>query len=243
LIDGISSLSEGASSTPLNVPVGPHRRFDWARLPFAEVHDVAARAGGKVNDVVLAVAAGALRNFLLKRGMMVDDLEYRAIVPVSLRAGADKSDLGNRVSGLVARLPLEEADPWKRLLYLVEETRDLKSSGFSGAGALATQLIDLVPTQLLGPLIRRVSRSSAANIVITNVPGPQVPVYLLGALQLECYPVVPLASSQALGIALISYDGGLYWGLNADWDAVPDLHDLAESISSGFDDLKAAAIP
>lgn len=243
LVSSVADLLRGASATPLNVDVGPHRRFDWLRLPFDEVHEVGARAGGTVNDVVLAVASGALRDFLHRRGVDVQGLEFRAVVPVSVRTEAERASLGNRVSGLVAGLPLDEADPWQRLLRVVEETRDLKASGQPGAGDRLARVADLLPTPLLGSLVRRAARSSVANVVITNVPGPRVPVYLLGARQLECYPVVPLAPDQALGIALMSYDGGLYWGLNADWDAVPDLHDLARAAETGFEELRMAAIP
>ena len=188
---------------------------------------------------MLAIAAGALRNFLRQRGVLVDDVDFRVVVPVNVRAEGERSALGNRVSELIARLPLAEADPWKRLLAVVDMTHELKASGQSGAGDLLGQAVDLLPTQLLTPLFRLASRSSVANLILTNVPGPRVPVYLLGARQLETYPVVPLLGHQALGIALMSYDDGLFWGFNADWDAVPDLHDLVEHVETGFAELRA----
>lgn len=230
-----------ASKTPINVEVGPHRRFDWTRLAFDDVHTIAKRAGGTVNDVALAVTTGALRGFLGQRDVMVDDLDFRAVVPVSMRTEAERSSMGNRVSELIARLPLEEADPWKRLLRVVEMTQALKASGQSGAGDLLGQAAELVPTQLLGPLFRLASRSSVANIIVTNVSGARIPVYLLGSRQLETYPVVPLLANQALGIALMSYDDGLFWGFNADWDALPDLHDLVQRVEAGSAELSAAA--
>ena len=242
LLENASSALAGASQTPLNVEVGPHRRFDWTRLALDEVRAVGGRAGGTINDVVLAVASGGLRSFLRRRGVAVESLEFRAVVPVSVRSGAEGDSLGNRVSGMLALLPLEEPDPWKRLLRVVETTHELKASGQSGAGDLLTRAIDLLPTQLLAPLFRRAARSSVANVVITNVPGPRVPVYLLGARQLETYPVVPLAPNQALGIALLSYADGLFWGLNSDWDAVPDLHDLVDDLENGFRELRAVAL-
>jgi diacylglycerol O-acyltransferase / wax synthase len=239
----LGNAFHGASPTPLNVDVGPHRRFDWTRFPFDEVRRIGKRAGGTVNDVVLAIAAGALRNFLRQRGVLVDDLDFRAVVPVNVRAEGERSALGNRVSELIARLPLAEADPWKRLLAVVDMTHALKASGQSGAGDLLGQAVDLLPTQLLTPLFRLASRSSVANLILTNVPGPRVPVYLLGARQLETYPVVPLLGHQALGIALMSYDDGLFWGFNADWDAVPDLHDLVAHVETGFAELRAVTTP
>ena len=229
-----------ASDTPLNVEIGPHRRFDWARLPFDEVRRIGKSAGGTVNDVVLAVATGALRDHLQGEGVRVDDLDFRAVVPVNVRAAGEGDAPGNRVSELIAHLPIGESDPWTRLLAVVEMTGELKASGQSGAGDLFNQAVDLLPTRLLTPLFRLVSRSSVANLIMTNVPGPRVPVYLLGARQLETYPVVPLLANQALGIALMSYDDGLFWGFNADWDAVPDLHDLVERVETGFAELRAA---
>jgi diacylglycerol O-acyltransferase len=237
----LANALDGGTPTPLNVEIGSHRRFDWTRFPLAEVRAIGASAGATINDVVLAVASGALRRFLRRRGVAVDALDFRAVVPVSVRKQSERAALGNRVSGLVARLPVDEADPWRRLLRVVETTHDLKSSGQSGAGDLLGQAIELLPNQLLGPLFRRASHSSVASVVITNVPGPLVPVYLLGARQLETYPVVPLIANQALGIALMSYDEDLFWGLNADWDAIPDLHDFAEDVDAGFRELSSAA--
>jgi WS/DGAT/MGAT family acyltransferase len=237
----VGNVVQRGSPTPLNVEVGPHRRFDWARLPFADVRRIGKSAGGTVNDVVLTVATGALRGFLRQRGVSVDDLDFRAVVPVNMRAGAERSPSGNRVSEMIAHLPLAEADPWARLQAVVELTGELKASGQSGAGDLMGQAVELLPPQLLAPLFRLASRSSVANIILTNVPGPRVPVYLLGARQLETYPVVPILANQGLGIALMSYDDGLFWGFNADWDAVPDLHDLVVGVTAGFDELNGAA--
>ncbi|MFA9565682.1 MAG: wax ester/triacylglycerol synthase family O-acyltransferase [Acidimicrobiales bacterium] len=237
----VGSALRQASDTPLNVPVGPHRRFDWTSLPFDEVRRIGKNAGGTVNDVVLAVATGALREHLQHEGVAVDDLDFRAVVPVNVRNAREDGTLGNRVSELIARLPIDEPDPWSRLLAVVEMTRELKASGQSGAGDLINQAFDLLPTQLLTPLFRLMSGSSVANLIMTNVPGPRVPVYLLGARQLETYPVVPLLANQTLGIALMSYEHGLFWGFNADWDTIPDLHDLVERVDTGFSDLSAAA--
>ncbi len=237
---GIVSGGLGGSTTPLNVPVGPHRRFDWTHTPFDEVREIGRAAGGTVNDAVLAVVAGALRRFLRRRGEIVDELDFRVMIPVSVRVDADGEALGNRVSALFVPLPLAERDPGQRLARIVETTRDLKGSGQARAGDALGQLADLVPPRLLGPFLRRGSQATPANLVVTNVPGPRTPVYLLGARQLGTYPVVPLVGNQALGIALLSYDDGLFWGFNADWDAVPDLHDLIEHVDTAFAELRTA---
>ncbi len=243
LVESVKSNLASPSETPLNVPIGPHRRFDWTRLPLREVREIGVRAGGKVNDVVLAVATGALRGFLRRRGVRVEGLDFRAFVPVSVRRAAEQHKLGNRVSGMVARLPVDEEDPWRRLTRVVELTRELKSSNQSRGGDLLNHLVDLLPTPLLEQLWRRVGQSSAANLVITNVPGPQFPVYMLGARMLASYPLVPLLSNHALGIALFSYDGGLFWGFNSDWDALPDLHDVVEDVSEGLEALRVSPKP
>ncbi len=241
LLDTAREAITTASPTPLNVEIGPHRRFDWTRMPFEDVRELGRLADGKLNDAVLAIASGALRAFLKRRGVAVDEIDFHAVVPVSVRRASESSTLGNRVSGLIIRLPLDEADPWKRLLRVVELTQELKSSGQSGAGDAMSRAIDLLPNQLLGPLFRLASRSSAANLVITNVPGPRFPIYMLGARQLETYPVVPLIATHALGIALLSYDEWIHWGFNADWDALPDLHDFVGDIEASYRELSEVA--
>jgi diacylglycerol O-acyltransferase len=158
LRDLMETSMGGASVTPLNRPVGPHRRFDWVRLPFEGVHEIGARAGGKINDVVLALTSGALREFLHQRGVDVDHLELRAVVPVNIRNENVSSEMGNHVSNLIVPLPIAEADPWTRLETVVETTRELKKSdsavGFDALGAL----IDLLPSPLLGPVMRHTRR-------------------------------------------------------------------------------------
>jgi diacylglycerol O-acyltransferase / wax synthase len=233
----LTDTSIGGNRTPLNVSIGPHRRFDWVRLPFEEVHEIAARAGGKINDVVLALTTAALRGFLRERGVGVDSLELRAMVPVNIRNESDSRTSGNHVSNLIVPLPIAEADPWSRLEQIVATTLELKRSTSSATVDDMSHLIDLLPPPLLGPVLRRGSQTTPANLAVSNLPGPRVPVYLLGARQLEAYPVLPLIGNQALGIALMSYDDSLCWGFNSDWDAMPDLHDLVERVEASFDEL------
>jgi diacylglycerol O-acyltransferase len=232
------STAGGNSQTPLNVEIGPHRRFDWTKLPFDEVRAIGKSAGGTLNDAVLAIASGALRSFLRRRGVSVDDIDFRAAVPVSLRQSSKQEAPGNRVSTMIARLPLDELDPWKRLLRIIETTHELKGSGQSGAGEFLVQVMELLPGRLQVPVFRRLGRGTFANTIITNVPGPRFPVYMLGARQLELYPVAPLGLHGALSIALLSYDEGLFWGFISDWDAVPDLHDLVGEVEKGFEQLR-----
>lgn len=246
-LDALRTLVETASDasldpTPLNVEVGPHRRIDWTDIDLAEVRDVGARAGGKINDVALAVVTGAVRRFLKQRGVRLDQLVFKAALPVSVRTEQQAKALGNQVAAMLATLPLEEADPWQRLLRIVDTTHELKASGQVGGAQLVERLAELIPYRVAATFERLATNRTPGNLVVTNVPGPQVTVYMLGAAMSASYPIVPLAPSQALGVALYSYDGRLCWGLNADWDALPDLHDIEETVLEEFDALQQAAL-
>jgi WS/DGAT/MGAT family acyltransferase len=245
LRDALQGLSEalgaglsGGSRTPLNPDIGPHRRFDWARTDLAAVKEVRQRLGGTVNDVVLAIVAGALRSFLAGRGVAVDELDFRAQVPVNIRSDEQRGKLGNRITMLFPRLPVDEPDPRRRLERVIETTSKLKGSHQSAGTELLEKIADWTAKEVLAGLALLTARQLAYNVVVTNVPGPQVPVYLLGARMLEVYPLVPLFSNQGLGIALFSYEGALFWGFNADWDALPDLHDLVLAVGAEFETLR-----
>jgi WS/DGAT/MGAT family acyltransferase len=229
------------SPTPLNGPIGPHRRFDWLRYELADVKEVKNRLGGTVNDVVLANVAGALRHFLHRRGEDVAQLDFRAMVPVNVRRQEEVGRFGNRVSTLAAPLPLGEPDPRRRLARIVETTSALKSSHQAEGMETIEEISEWGLTRLFTQLSRFAALSRPFNVVVTNVPGPQLQAYLLGCPLRAAYPMVPLYKNQALGIALFSYDGGLFWGLNADWDALPDLHDLAEALRKDFEALRKSA--
>jgi diacylglycerol O-acyltransferase len=230
-----------ASPTPLNVEIGPHRRFDWTSMDLETVKAIRARLGGTVNDVVLAVVAGALRRFLRRRGEAVEEIDFRAMLPVNVRTRSERGSLGNRVAMLVARLPLDERDPAARLARVVRETAGLKRSRQALGVQTLEELSDHTFTTLFTLFARLAAGSRPFNLVVTNVPGPQFRVYVLGAPMLACYPLVPLYRNQALGIALFSYDGRLWWGFNADWDAVPDLHDVVAVVEDEIEALRGAA--
>jgi WS/DGAT/MGAT family acyltransferase len=225
-----------ASETPFNSPLGPHRRFDWTRFQIGDVRKVKKRFGGTLNDVVLAVTAGAVRRFFIGRGLRVGDLDFRALVPVTLRRAGER---GGRVSTLLAPLPLDEPDPRGRLKRVVETMRELKESKQREGGEMIEEIADRTFNGLMVQFARFGLQNRAANLVVRNIPGPSKPAYLLGARMLEVYPVVPLGSDQTLGVALISYAGDLYWGFNSDWDVLPDLHDFVEAVYSEFEELCA----
>jgi len=248
LLGGLGqSLAAGlvpAAESPFNRPIGPHRRFDWIGFDIAEVKRTKQRLGGTVNDVVLATVAGAVSRFFEQRGVpraRQRELDFRAFCPVSIRAAHERGTLGNRVSSLIASLPIAEPDPRKRLARVRDITRDLKESKHALGAEVLSSVSEWTAPTLAAIAARLAFRNRLSNLVVTNVPGPQIPLYLLGARMLESYPMVPLFEGQGLGVALFSYAGGLYWGFNADWDQMPDLHDFVIAIDDSFRELSEAA--
>jgi WS/DGAT/MGAT family acyltransferase len=236
----LGAASGSASPTPLNDPIGPYRRFDWAVMDLGAIREVRERFGGTLNDVVLAIASGAMRSFLLRRGLDVDRLDFRAMVPVSRRRTEERGKLGNRVVSLVAGLPVDEADPSRRMLRVCETMGELKGSDLVSGNDSFMAFADASGTPLVAQLARMSARARPYNLVITNVPGPPDSVELLGARMTQLYPLVPLFSNQALGIALFTYAGQLFWGLSADWDAVPDLHEVVGFLEEELARLRKA---
>ncbi len=246
----IEALGAGlvpASNTPLNQDLGPHRRFDWLTFDLADVREIKKRLGGTVNDVVLATVAGALGDFLELRGVTRSRqhaMELRAMVPVSVRPIEQRGTTGNQIALWATPLPIAETDPRRRLAAVSKTTAGLKTSKQAlGAEVLAAVSEWTVPT-LLSLASRMAYRNRATNLVVTNVPGPQVPLFLLGARVLETYPMLNLLTRQSLGVALFSYAGRLHWGFIADWDLMPDLHDFVIAIERSFGALcEAAELP
>jgi WS/DGAT/MGAT family acyltransferase len=235
-VDVLRSGMVPASPTPLNPDIGPYRRFDWTRHDLGTVRRIRAHFGVTLNDVVLAVAAGAIGRFLERRGTDPRDILFRAQVPVSTRRGADR-DVGNQVVMVMADLPVGERDPVTRLRRIHETMQSLKRSRLRAGIQLLEDLGDHLSTSLWVDFARLATRQRTFNVVITNIPGPPRPVHLLRSRMAAIYPLVPLAGNQALGIALFSYVDGLHWGLHADWDALPDLHDLALWLDEELDRL------
>jgi diacylglycerol O-acyltransferase len=228
------------ADTPINRPIGPYRRCDWARASLADVKAVKNRLGGTVNDVILTTVAGAVRRYLSHRGSELGSLDFRVVVPVSVRTSSEHGTLGNRVAGWLLSLPIQADDPRVRRERVSAITAHLKASNQAhGVEALAqvAELFD--PILTLG--VRLAARLHPYNLIVSNVPGPQFPLYLLDARMLEGYPVVPLFEYQGLGISTFSYDGMLYWAVNACWDLVPDLHVFVEALEESFRELHAIA--
>jgi WS/DGAT/MGAT family acyltransferase len=231
----------GAPPSPLNVPIGPHRRFAWASTELALLKAIKDALGGTINDVVLTVVAGALRALLLRRGRDPEGSELKAMVPISVRAESERGALGNRVAAMYAPLPVGLADPVERFAHVHTAMAGLKESGQAVGAQAITRLADAAGPTVLDQAARLQSRQRFFNLTVTNVPGPRVPLYLLGRRLEEFYPQVPLVLNTALGIAIMSYDTGVFFGLLGDYDAMPDLDALAGDVDAAVAALARAA--
>ncbi len=240
----VRSMARPARDSPLNAVIGEQRRFGMAATDLDDYKRVRKAHGGTVNDVVLASVSGALRTWLLTRGETVTAATtIRAMVPVSVRADQHRGELGNRVSSYFVDLPVGEGSAVMRLHQVSFAMRAHKESGSAvGADALV-QLSGFAPPTIhsLGARVASGFTRRLFNLVVTNVPGPQFPLYAAGARMLSVYPVVPLAKGQAVSIGLTSYDGGVYYGLNADRDAMPDIDVLASCIEESLAELVGTA--
>jgi diacylglycerol O-acyltransferase / wax synthase len=230
-----------APSTPYNASIGPHRRFTWVRADLADLKAIKNELGGTVNDVVLATVAGALGAHLRRRGQKTDGLELKAMVPVSVRSDVERGALGNRVAAMMAPLPVWCQEPVARLDIVRQELRGLKSGGQAVGARVLTELTAFAPPTIMDQAARLSARQRLFNLVVTNVPGPQFPLYLLGRRMLETFPMVPLAKNQALGVAILSYDGSINFGLVGDFDLLWDLDELATDVRDSLEELAGAA--
>jgi diacylglycerol O-acyltransferase / wax synthase len=231
-----------APGTPYNASeVGPDRRFTWTRASLQDVKAIKNTLGATVNDVVLTVVTLALRRHLIRRGEDVEDLELKAFVPVSVRARDHRGTPGNQVSGMVARLPVGCADPAQCLARISAQMRVVKASGQAVGAQALTELSGFAPPTLLHEASRLVTRQRLVNLVVTNVPGPQFPLYLDGRELTDIFPMVPLGSNLNLGIAIVSYNGTLNFGLVGDFTVMHDLKDLADDVRAALQQLIATA--
>ena len=230
-----------APSSPYNLSIGPHRRFTWVRADLRDLKAIKNDLGGTVNDVVLATVAGALGKHLRRRGQRTDGIELKAMVPVSVRTDVERGALGNRVAAMMAPLPVWCQEPVARLDIVRAELGNLKAGGQAVGAKVLTELSGFAPPTIMDQASRLMSRQRFFNLVVTNVPGPQFPLYLDGRRMVDPFPMVPLAKNQGLGIALLSYDGRLNFGLVGDYDILWDLDDLAADIGEALAELAAEA--
>jgi diacylglycerol O-acyltransferase / wax synthase len=242
--EGFVGLAAGGPScppSPLNVEIGRDRLVAFGRGDLQALKDARGDSGATVNDVILAVATGALRRFLASRGDEVPD-HLVALVPVSIRRPDEELELGNRISTILVRLPLGVDDPRERLEIVREETARLKESGQARAASLIIEATGWTPPTINRVLSELTSRPTVFNLVVSNVPGPQMPFYLLGRRMLEVYPFVPLSPQHhALSIGVVSYDGGVFFGLAGDRRAVADIDELERCLEEALAEQTAAA--
>jgi WS/DGAT/MGAT family acyltransferase len=229
-LDGVT-----APRSPINAPVGRGRRLAWITTDLAEVKQAGRIHRATANDVVLASVAHGLRALLLERGEVIapDDV-LKVLVPVSLRDEGQRGTLGNRVGALLLRLPIGVGDPIDRLQAIARTTERLKARREATTSALLLAGADLLPAPLLAPLARLTDEQQMVNVIVTNVPGPPIPLFCRGARMLDAYPVVPLGGNLAVGVALLSYDGRLNISLTADAQQMPDLERLRAGIEDGL---------
>jgi diacylglycerol O-acyltransferase len=239
LAETITAGLQPTTATPLNTTIGPYRRFDWTDFEIADTKGVRQSHGATLNDVVLATVTGAVREFLQRRSMRpTKDTLFRVLVPVSIRTDAQRGMAGNRIVNLLARLPLEETTPERRLERVMVAMSEVKRSRIARGAEQIEEFSNRTFTGVIVQLVRLAATQRTYNLVVTNVPGPRSALYLLGARMAEIYPLVPLFTNQGLGIALFSYDGRLFWGFNADWDTMPDLHEFVTGINDEFQRLR-----
>ncbi|HEY8763966.1 MAG TPA: wax ester/triacylglycerol synthase family O-acyltransferase [Solirubrobacteraceae bacterium] len=230
-----------APETPLNVEIGPHRRYTVVRQQLEEYKEIKDALGGTVNDVVLTVVAGALARWLHSRGVRTEGLEMRALVPVSVRTEDQRGSLGNQLTVMRGPLPVYIPDAVARLQFVKEAMDGLKESKQAVGAATLAAVNNLAPPTILAQASRLNFSTRLFNLIVTNIPGPQLPLYVLGRRLRDLFPVAFLPEHHALAIAIMSYNGGIDIGLLGDYDALPDIGVIAEGIKISLEELKRAA--
>jgi WS/DGAT/MGAT family acyltransferase len=230
-----------APRTSINARTGRHRLLSVVRVPLADVKTIRRALGGTVNDVVLAGVGGGLNRLFLSRGDDTDDLRLRVLVPVSVRSDDQRGSLGNKVSAIFVSLPVGAAEPTERLREISAQTADLKEKRQALSADFLLNMSDYVAPTLMSLAARAVHRQPFVNLIVTNVPGPQHPLYMMGARLLEAFPIVPLTQNLTIVVGILSYDGTLHFGLWADRDAAGDLEVLAGGIDDAFAEMTKIA--
>jgi WS/DGAT/MGAT family acyltransferase len=237
----VAGINAPAPSSPFNVDIGPHRRYTFLDADLSRFKAIKDSLGGTLNDVVLASVSLALGRYLRDQGHDTEGLVLKAMVPVSVRASSQRGALGNQVAAMWAPLPVGVQKPADCLRQITEAMEGLKKSRQAVGAQVLTNLAGFAPPTILSQAARLQARQPFFNLVVTNVPGPQFPLYLLGRRLRVLFPVVPLARRQALGIAVMSYDGHLGFGLLGDYDALPELEAIALDLKSAIASLARAA--
>jgi WS/DGAT/MGAT family acyltransferase len=229
-----------APDVPLNQKIGPHRRLFWVQSDLAKLKAIKNSLGGTVNDVVLAIVSGAVGRWLRERGVRTEGLELRALVPVSIRGEDEHGQLGNRIAAMRGPLPVYAEDPVERLQIVRGEMEGLKESKQALGAEVIAGLQDFAPPTILAQASRLNFSTRLFNLIVTNVPGPQFPLYLLGREMEEIVPVAFLPEDHALAVAIMSYNGKVDFGLLADYDAMPDVESFARHLEESLAELLEA---
>jgi diacylglycerol O-acyltransferase / wax synthase len=247
LFERLSEMTRSASTmvtrdaiaprTSLNARTGRHRRLAVVRVPLSEVKEIRAGLGGTVNDVVLAGVGGGLRRLLQQRAESTDDLQLRTMCPVSVRPDDARGELGNKVSAMFVSMPLDGRSAFERLSFISAQTRDLKERRQALSAEMILSASDFIAPTLMSLAARVVHRQPFFNLIVTNVPGPQFPLYMMGARLLEAFPIVPLTRNLTVVVGILSYDGTMHFGLWADRDHFADLEVFAGGIDDAFAEL------
>jgi diacylglycerol O-acyltransferase len=231
------------SAASLNGPIGPNRRWAWAAAGLDDVKQVRAALGGTVNDVVLAAVTRGFRDLLAARGELAEGLVVRSLVPVSVRTPDEHGVISNRVSAVLANLPVGEPDPVRRLALIRGEMDEIKRTSQAVGAELLTGMLGLALPTVMAYGVQAAFQvpQPLVQTVTTNVPGPPVPLYLLGRKLVRLHPYVPIGNSVHISVAILSYTGRLSFGITADPEAVPDLNVLTRGIRRGLAELEEAA--
>jgi diacylglycerol O-acyltransferase / wax synthase len=244
-LEGLSEIAtafaDPAPDVPLNQPIGPHRRYVWARSELATFKKIKDALGGTVNDVVLAIVTGAVRDWLHERSIRTEGLELRALVPVSIRGEDERGNLGNRIALMRGPLPVYVEDPVRRLRTITAAMEDLKRSKQALGAEMISRFNDFAPPTLLAQASRINFTTRLFNMIVTNVPGPQIPLYVLGRELEEVFPVAFLPENHTLAVAIMSYNGKVGFGLLADYDSMEDVEMLSSGLGASLAELEAAA--
>ncbi|HJP64822.1 MAG TPA: wax ester/triacylglycerol synthase family O-acyltransferase [Actinomycetota bacterium] len=244
IVEGLRDVVGGgviAPPSPFNKHVGPNRRFAMMEAPVSAFKEVKDGLGGTVNDVILATVAGALHRLLRYRREPTRGRALRAMVPVSVRTEDEKGALGNRVSSIFVDLPIGPMSAKKRLAVIRETTKNLKESKQAVGAEFLMNIGMWAPPTIHGMAARLAARSRVINLVVSNVPGPQVPLYIAGARLVAQYPVMPIAENMGLSIACTSLAGAMAFGITADWDTLPDIEFLAAAMDEALAELLKTA--
>jgi WS/DGAT/MGAT family acyltransferase len=228
-----------ASRTPISrAPLGPRRRVETLEMPLDDATALRRRLGCSLNDLVLTIVAGAVRRTLTRREVDLAGLDFRVSIPVNVRRESESGEMGNRVSSWIVPLPLDEPEPLEQLVAIERRTRALKHSNQAVAVEMMMAAAEEIPVLLD---LSAAAMQGQISMIVTNVPGPPIPLYLLGCRALSMQPLVPLFPGVGIGVAVLSYDGTLFWGLQAEYDLVPDLACFADDIRDAIAALAADA--